>query len=477
MHVWTEGPGPDGGLVVGWGVIERLYRLVTMLEAHTFTVSELGQSIAKMLDREFDDVWISGHISGLNRKGRSVYFDLIEPDDQPGKPALGRVNIALFGLNKDSVNKLLKRDNIGRIEDGMQVRIRGAVDFYSPTGRLSVRMTGIDPSFTLAKMVDGRDKLLQTLSADGLLDLNATRPVPDLPLRVGLVTSKGSAAYHDFVTELGQTPMAWQVVLIDSLVQGQKSPDAVAAAIRSLDAAGVDVIAVVRGGGSKGDLQAFDSEAVARAIVASNTAVFTGIGHEIDSSVADQVAHSFFKTPTACAAAIAQRARFFDSLLVASWLQIRDRSTQLLDRAALRLDHRAGEVAVAARTCADQCDRRLQTAGQRLGVASRRSTRTANDHTTRLGERIAREAPRVVERAAATLDTIEAQVGAYDPARALARGWSITTTTAGDIVRTTQDLPEGTGLRTVVADGIIDSVVTATSPAQQAPSKRDANDG
>ncbi len=441
-----------------------------MLDQHTYLVSELGNDIADALGNQFDDVWISGTIQGLNRNRNNVYFDLIEPDEDPSKPVRAQLSISLFGTNKNLVNKLLKRANVGRIHDGMQVRIRGVVDFYPPRGRLSVRMTSIDPTFTLAKMVDERDRVLRALEAEGLLGRNASLVMPPIPLRVGLVTAVDSAAYHDFVNELSQAPYAWHVVLVDSLVQGAGAPAGVARAIQTLDTQRVDVIAVVRGGGSKGDLAAFDHELVARAIANADTPVVTGIGHEINSSVADAVAHAAFKTPTACAAALAETARHFDAMLLNQWFQIRQRAERLLTDADTRLERQAAHVALLARSTLDNNEHRLLVAVERILRSASSSTRSAHQQLDDRQRRLIREAPRQLLAAEQRIETIASQVSAYDPARALARGWSITTTRSGEVVRSVAMVAAGESLVTRLADGTVTSTVTSSTENESATS-------
>ncbi len=434
-----------------------------MLDDHTYLVSELGRDISATLDREFGDVWISGTIRGLSRKRNHVYFDLVEQADDPGQPAKAQLSIALFSTNKNLVNKLLKRANIGRIHDGMQVRIRGVVDFYPPTGRISVRMTSIDPTFTLAKLVDERDRVLKLLETEGLLGRNEVLEFPPMPLRVGLVTAEGSAAYHDFMNELGQTGFAWRVTLIDSRVQGGEAPRLVSAAIRTLDRRGVDVIAIVRGGGSKGDLAAFDHELVARAIATASVPVITGIGHEIDTSIADAVAHTAYKTPTSCAAGLADHARLFDAMLLNRWFAVQQRSQQLLDVAEFKLNRRAETAAILVRSTLDNHQATLDQAVARIGRSAATATRTATTRLLVQQQRLVREAPRQLANASHTVDTLAMQVRGHDPARALARGWSITTTADGEIVRSTSQLTAGAEIRTRLGDGTVHSTVQSTS--------------
>src|SRR5262249_31546231 len=156
------------------------------------------------------------------------------------------------------------------------------VDFYAPTGKLTLKMRGLDPMYTLGQLAADRDRLLRRLVGEGLLDAQRRLPLPACPYRVGLVTSVGSAAWHDVTDELRRSGLRWQLVVCDTSVQGANAEYGIAGALRRLGRAEVDVIALVRGGGSRTDLATFDTEVVARAIAGLPVPVLTGLGHEID---------------------------------------------------------------------------------------------------------------------------------------------------------------------------------------------------
>ncbi len=187
----------------------------------------------------------------------------------------------------------------------MKVRIFGQLDFYAPTGRLGLKMAGIDPRFTLGELSQARDQVVRALVASGLFDANRARRLSPIPLRVGVVASVGSAAWHDFRDELDRSGFGFDLAVCDTRVQGEWAVPMVAAAIRTLTRRGdLDCVVVIRGGGARNELATFDAESIAVAIATSPVPVLTGLGHEVDRSVADEVAHTALKTPTACAGAL-----------------------------------------------------------------------------------------------------------------------------------------------------------------------------
>jgi exodeoxyribonuclease VII large subunit len=457
----------------------------------TYTVGELARRIGYALEDAFpDDVFVTGEISGLNRsRGGHVYFDLCEMSPEPGQPPVASLPVALYKMNKDVVNRLLTRAGITRMDNGMQVRVRGVVSFYGKTGRLQLRMTGIDPTYTIGKLAADRDRVLKILAAEGLVERNSRLPLPAVPLHIGLVTSAGSAAYHDFITELERSGYSWRVHVVDTRVQGARADVELERALCTLEAQGVSLIALVRGGGSRVDLAAFDTERVARTIAGLSVPVLTGVGHEIDRSVADDVAHTAYKTPTACAVALCAQVSDFLARADGAYADIAVTARRLLERHDRHV-----------RSIAEQCSRATRAAlgvqTVRVGHLTERLARESGllltrhqSHVDRAQGRVTADAARRLRGAEADLadtvsalrtrpgralasaerrvDSMAAHARAFDPARVLARGWSITRRADGSVVRSTRDLDAGAELGTTVADGTIDSTVTGTRAATE----------
>ncbi|MGZ4716900.1 MAG: exodeoxyribonuclease VII large subunit, partial [Acidimicrobiales bacterium] len=328
------------------------------MDEPTFRVSELTDAVQLALDVCFpDEVWVQGEISSLKRSAAGhVYFQLIEPGEA-GAPPLAQIAVTLFAKARAEVNATLRGGGGIRMTDGVEIRIRGRLGLYGPQGRLQLRMSAIDPEYTLGRLAGDREQLLQALQAEGLLARNGQLRVAPRPVVVGLATSAGSAAEADFLHELAVSGLAWEVVAVDCRVQGADAERSIVAGLRALAAHPVEVIALVRGGGARTDLATFDGGLVAREIAATAVPVLTGIGHEIDSSVADQVAHTACKTPTACAAHLVARARAFHDRADQIWAEIAEQARQRLDVESRLLATQGGataRVALAAVVGADQ---------------------------------------------------------------------------------------------------------------------------
>jgi exodeoxyribonuclease VII large subunit len=398
----------------------------------TYTVGELGAAIERTLSAGFrDGVWVRGEVCGLRAPGH-VYFELRDGE------ADAKVPVVLYAGTARQIDRQLADAGL-MLTDGVELRIRAEVGFFAPHGRLQLRMTGVDPAFTVGQLALNRERLLAALAADGTLACNGRLPVVDVPLRIGLVTSRGSAAWNDVVEELTASGCAFQLVAADARVQGPECPASLLDALRRLyrlhRQAPLDLVAVVRGGGSRSDLAGFDDEALARAIARMETPVWTGIGHETDTCVADHAAHTAFKTPTAVAAELRSRA----------------------ERGVADVTSRSRRLHAAALGALSVHDEQQGARQHRL----RRATLTvlaAED--ARLGvaaDRLPRVARTALDAHTAHLTAAARHLDALDPARVLARGFSVTRTAAGRAITRAEDVAPGDLLTSQLAHGVVTS--------------------
>lgn len=496
----------------------------------TWGVLELNQGIERALKHAFPgEIWLRGEIQGLarTRMRKHNYFELVEKD--PGSDqVLATISVALLSWNKSKVERMMREAPGFELDDDVEVRIRCEMGFYPPWGKLQLVMTGVDPTYTLGQMAANRERILRALAAAGLLDRNAQLALPLVPRRIGLVTSVGSAAYNDFVDEIRRSGFGLRVLVCDARVQGQETERSVIAALRTLARAGCDVIALVRGGGSRADLAGFDGEGIARAIARMPVPVITGIGHEIDTSVADAVAHTAHKTPTACAAALVELTRQAVSRFEDHWSAIVRRARQDQQAEGQRLVRTAREIGRGARDALRHRERDLDEVGavlrrgvreaqrraqERLGSALHRAQHLValrladREAALRLAERrlapdrlvravtrrervlaqyrvrLAQAARRRLVHEDQRLGGLHATVRALDPQRVLLRGYSLTYDAQGQLLRDPAAVTPGATLRTQLAAGEIESRVervraAAPMPPEptQHPSKEDPVD-
>lgn len=426
-------------------------------------MSELADTIGRRLRDAFPtEVWVRGEIQNLPASpGFHSYFTLADADGTDD----AHLSVVLLNRDKQKVNRLLKRAGQRvRMTNGTEVRIRGRLDWYAPRGQLQLRMVSIDPEFTLGQLAAARAIIVERLRVEGLLDRNRAVPMPLLPLRVGVVTSAGSAAEADVLDELRRSGFAFDARVTPVRVQGPDAPQLIAGAIRWF--AGrtgrdrYDVLIVARGGGAATDLAAFDDELVARAVAESPIPVISGVGHETDRTIVDEVSHVAAKTPTAAAQHVVGLVHAAAQRAESAFRAIADTADGRLRREVEHLDRMADRAATGAASATRAEQARLSHLHARLGRAgSARLDRDAGSLEV-AGRRLRVAARRSIDDADRRLALLAARTNAVDPVRALSRGWSITRTADGTVLRSAGDVDPGADLLTTLADGTIRSTVT-----------------
>ncbi|HLI15794.1 MAG TPA: exodeoxyribonuclease VII large subunit [Acidimicrobiales bacterium] len=435
-------------------------------EAETLSIAAFYERVRRAIDREFaGEVWVAGEIRNLRERGGHRYLELAD-HDSPGGRASQQLEVVCWARDWPPIAAALAAAGV-ELEIGRVVRVRGRVSVLDRSSKLSLTLTALDVEALLGSIAAARRRLLATLEAEGLLDANRRRPLPPVPLRVGVVTSPGSEAHRDFVGQLERSGFAFVVRLEGSLVQGPEAPAQLAAALGRLVAFQPDLAVVVRGGGARGDLAAFDDEVVARAIATAPFPVWTGIGHTGDRSVADEVAHRSYITPTACGEAVVAAVREY-------WDAVRQCVGELSGLARARLEAARHGLDGQARTLRSGARHQLELHLHELVVRGSRVERAAVVELERARQTLASRRRALVDALARRTAAEAQEVGrrrqvlrAYDPRRQLERGWSLTRDEAGRIVRSVVGRRPGERLRVTVSDGSVVTRVEALRSAQE----------
>jgi exodeoxyribonuclease VII large subunit len=405
------------------------------------TVSELNHFIRDVLNSGFPkSLWICGEIQGYDRgkDKKHVFFELCEKDPV-SREINARIGLVIFAQARPKIDAILKKtENAFELKDDIEVKFLCKVDFYPGHGQVRLIVEGIDPVHTLGKIAQDRQRLISLLKQKGILDKNKQLPLPDVILNVGLITSYDSAAYHDFISELKQSGYSFKIFVVNAVMQGKNAESSVVRALKALEnTGGLDVIVITRGGGSIAELSCFDSEKIALAIAGSGIPVLSGIGHEINTTVTDLAAHTYAKTPTAIAQFLVERLNGFLKGVYDRAILLQTRTLGLIKDHHQRL---AGITEALKRSPADKIK------GGRKSLA---------DHQEQLKKIIYLH----LQNSRTKIQHYQKLVQMASPVNTLKRGFSITRSREGRLIRSIKDIKGVKGITTQLEDGIINSEV------------------
>jgi exodeoxyribonuclease VII large subunit len=435
-------------------------------------VRELVHHVCEQVEQEYSDIWVEGEISNCRpAPSGHLYFTL--------KDAEAQLPVVMFRRQA-----LLLRF---KPEDGLHVLVRGRVSVYAQRGQLQLVGETIEPvgagSLQLAF-----EQLKERLRAEGLFEAARKRTLPAFPRTVGIVTSPGGAVIRDFLNVVGRRHAGLNVLVCPAAVQGEMAAFEIESALAQLNASGlasglVDLIVVARGGGSLEDLSAFNSERVARAIVASRLPVVSAIGHETDFTIADFVADLRAPTPSAAAELITEaQHRIADR--VATQISRLERATRFqLLHARQKMDS----------TPMDRTERRMTTMLHRLsqrldelgfrmeasvsgpirtrqrevtGLAAdvlhhdpRQMLARARERLSTSRTRLERSLERTLRRTGARLESFDARLRSLSPLAVLDRGYALVLAADGTVIRSIGQVAKGDSVRTRLSNGEFGSTV------------------
>lgn len=439
-----------------------------------YSVSRLNAEVRSVLDGSFPLLWVQGEISNLAQPASGhLYFSL--------KDAASQVRCALFRGKR----RLLAF----RPSNGAQVVVRARVGLYEPRGDYQLIVEHMEPAGDGALRL-ALEQLKQRLAAEGLFADARKRPLPRYPRQVGLITSASGAALHDLLTVLARRFPLLPVLIYPVQVQGAGAAEALIAAIalanRRQDC---DLLILARGGGSLEDLMPFNDEALARAIAASQRPIVTGIGHEVDLSIADLVADQRGATPSAAAALVApeetevrREVELVESRLARSLRQRLAASAQQLTalRRHLNLLHPRARLEQRMQRV-DELTRRLERgARRRQGLSAEsllrlqgrlrtaspaRRLRSDSERAARAAQRLDAAAARLIEQRRQRLSALVGGLEARSPLATLARGYAIVTAApSGTLVRTPEQVQPGDRIDVRVQGGRVAAIVAPDDP-------------
>ncbi|EHB5528801.1 exodeoxyribonuclease VII large subunit [Vibrio cholerae] len=442
----------------------------SLANRNIYTVSRLNSEVRLLLENEMGIVWLVGEISNFSAPVSGHWYLTL-------KDSQAQVKCAMFKGNNRLVNF--------KPQNGQQVLVKARLSLYEPRGDYQIILESMQPEG------DGRlqqqfEQLKMQLAAEGLFAQTRKKPLPENPRCVGIITSRTGAALHDILHVLKRRDPNLPVVIYPTLVQGEEAAIQIAQAIgRANTRAECDVLIVGRGGGSLEDLGCFNHEIVARTIAASEIPIISAVGHEIDVTIADFVADVRAPTPSAAAELVSRDHRHKQQVLhqwqakLASTMRhyLAQQETQFarlqhkLDKQhpQARLERQQQQLDELSLRLEQKMQQRLATQQQRRDRLSHKIELHSPIHLIRQQrfnliqqeQRITQSIQRYLIQSRHQLALLSEKLDAVSPLATLARGYSVTRTTQGELVRQSAQVKPGDTLVTQLMDGEILSTVNS----------------
>ena len=406
----------------------------------TLTLLELNGRVKSTLQFEMPDAyWVQAEISGISPSGQGhCYLELVQKDTT-GRTFLAKAKANIWRNTWLKIKPYFEAETGETLKVGMKVLLQVTVTFHEVYG-YSLVVLDIDPTYTMGDMARRRKEILDQLTKDGVIGLNQELEIALLPQRIAVISSATAAGWGDFRNQLENNVYGFRfyVKLFQAAMQGDDVERSVIAALDAVAARrdDFDLVVIIRGGGAVSELSCFDSYNLAYNIANFPLPVITGIGHERDDTVADVVAHTKVKTPTAAAEFIINRVFDTASMLETLSRRLGDSVLNRMNVENVRLERLAQKLPSLFAVLKVRNEQMLENMWNR-SVTGVRNMLTNKNHK---------------------LELLEKSIAAADPALILKRGFSLTHHN-GRVVTSASDLKPGDRLTTVLADGSIESEI------------------
>lgn len=338
------------------------------------TLSELQRHIKQALESALPlPVWVAAEVSELkvNYSGH-CYMELVEKSEPTkGGTAIPRAQAraVIWRSQYAMLASYFEAETGSRLAVGMKILAKVLVSYHELYG-LSLQIIDLDASYTLGEVERQKQMTIAQLQRDGVWDMNREVELPLLTQRIAVVSSSAAAGYRDFCNELREGGYAFSLTLFDAVVQGQAAEESICRALADVAQRQeeFDAVVLIRGGGSASDLSCFNSYRLCSYVAQFPLPVITGIGHDKDTSVADMVAHTPLKTPTAVAAWLTERMAQQDGWLEEAAMRLAEAATRATQREQLRLERISGEVMRLGGTYCERAQARLAMLREQLSA-------------------------------------------------------------------------------------------------------------
>lgn len=449
----------------------------------TLTLLELNRSIKKAIDASFDaPVWIIAEINNINlHRSGHCYLEFIQKAKDSDK-IIAQARGTIWSSQYRFISSYFQSVTNINLEKGINVLVQVSIDFHEIYG-FSLNVRDIDPSYTLGDLERRKKEIIEKLISEGVFDMNKELLFPTVIQKIAVISSSGAAGYEDFINQLSSNKYGYSfsVKLFEADMQGANTEASVIKALNEIFnlSQSYDIVAIIRGGGSKSDLSYFDNYNIAYHITQFPLPVISGIGHDRDESVTDMVSHTKLKTPTAVANYIIDYNLLFENDIQDCYQEIINHTrdiikTQEMYIAGMSLGILKIKDKLSAST--EKCNKlfyRLKNSCNNLIKDNNVKIESAKKRLTTIPISIITSENRELERRIIILtklqnqyfsnqkqkmNELEQRIRLTDPTNILKRGFSITQI-SGKNINANTELKSGDDLKTILFDKTIHSKV------------------
>ena len=405
--------------------------------------------------------WVVCELANVNWNRGHCYLELVETG--VGGVVVAKTRGTIWSYRAAALGKVFEESCGAPLRAGIKVMLYVKVQMSELYG-FSLNVLDLDPSYTLGDLEAKKQATLKRLAEEDLLERNKELEVPALPYRIAIVSASGAAGYGDFMKHLSECGVAFETELFEAAMQGETAPESIAEAFARIDERSLDfdVVAFIRGGGSNLDLACFDEYLVSRSIALCNLPVISGIGHERDNHVCDEVAAVRVKTPTGAADFIIERFSDAYENITSLEKELRDSCRSVVEEKEALLEKFSHRLSAS-------LNRYTETRSGHLADIARRfsssvSGRLVSQDYLVAGyfRRIADAASRKITAQENLLDRMSTLFEGADPSRILERGYGIILKDGQKVSDITQ-IAEGSKLTLMMRDGKVSFTATGVT--------------
>jgi len=353
----------------------------------SYSLFELNEYIRRVFALNFQEaIWIRCEIAQINASRGHYYLNLIEKSEET-ESIIAQSSAVLWASTYRKLRREHKKTLDGLLQNGVAVLLKAKVDFDERYG-LKLLIEEIDPSYTMGQMELKRQAILEALLKQGLLEVNSQIPLPPVIQRIAIISSESAAGLQDYLNHIAINPYGYQLSnqLFPAAMQGENVEKEVLRQLKKITLLkeNYDAVIIIRGGGSKLDLAAFDNLALGKAVAQFPLPIFVGIGHEIDETILDKVAHTSLKTPTAVADFLINRILHFESMILECKNFIRNAANYSIQEENGQLSYLKRMIQLQTQNQIKQAKTTFLQVQQRLPLAAKNSLKLAQNNLTQL---------------------------------------------------------------------------------------------